>query len=408
MSAMSTSEPVLPLWKKLLFSAILLVILVGFAEIGSRWYLRTFQGYSGGPLLQYEFDPYKNVRPTRGFVDTRGLQHNSQGFRRSEDVSMEKPAGTYRIFLMGGSTAYGTGGLWPHLQKEYAVLDNQETIDAYLERGLSEAMPGTRIEVINAAIPSIWTHHHLIYLNQTILSYDPDMVVFVDGYNDFYHSAPDHDQFASYAYKEHAYVIMGEPTVQALAYANVWWFGRKSAFAHLLFRQARVVKQLLSPAPEQQPMEVERNLANLQEVYPNNALEMVDRTAALLQHEGVRGVFVLQPMLILEREREMPEIERKLFEFNVESYLPNYEEYMRGAVPLVREMEKSVVEANGGMFIDATPIYRGQQGQMFTDYVHLTPEANELLAGRIQQEIEPIVRAEAPGAFDGAMTMRAN
>ena len=59
-----------------------------------------------------------------------------------------------RLFLMGGSAAYGLGGLWPHIQREYAVLKNAETIDAYLERDLAPQFPGRRVEVINAAINS--------------------------------------------------------------------------------------------------------------------------------------------------------------------------------------------------------------------------------------------------------------
>ena len=80
------------------------------------------------------------------------------------------------------------------------MLPNDSTIDAFLERELGAQFPGTKIEVINAAITSTWTHHHLIYLNQRIIGYQPDMVLFLDGYNDFYFFNRDHDQFDSYGY----------------------------------------------------------------------------------------------------------------------------------------------------------------------------------------------------------------
>jgi lysophospholipase L1-like esterase len=293
--------------KKFVFYVIMFGLLALLFEGGARLYLRMSQGYSGGPLLQYEFDAYKNVRPTPNFVDTRGVQHNSQGFRRSSEVSRTKPAGTFRVFLMGGSTAYGTGGLWPHLQRTYPVLKNSQTIDTYLEHDLTRRFPGTRFEVINAAIPSIWTHHHLIYLNQSILKYKPDMVILVDGFNDFFYYDRGHDQFASYAYTE----------------------------------------------------------------------------------QKVDGVFVLQPMLILERNRPaMPEIEKRLLEFNLSSYLPNYEDFMRQAVPLVSNLERSTVERYGAMYLDGTNIFDNAQGQIFTDYVHLTPEANQMFATVIANHIQ--------------------
>ena len=373
--------------KKVVFSLFLLAVFAGMAELGARLYLRQFKGYTGGKLLQYEFDPYKNIRLTPSYVDSRGVTHNAQGFRRSSDVARAKPPGTYRIFLMGGSTAYGLGGVWPHIQKKYEVLKNSETIDSYLENQLSARFPGTRFEVINAAIPSIWTHHHLIYLNQAILKYSPDMVVLLDGYNDFYFYGRDHDQFFSYAYQEHSRTIMGDPTLGSLFYVNFWWLGRKSAFAHVALREARVVKQLFD-RPNRRPIQVDSAIAGLQDVYPKNALKMVERIAMLLEQEKVHGVFVLQPMLIMERERSaMPEIERKLFEFNRVSYLPNYEEFMRRAVPIVRELERPAVEKFGARFLDATPLFKDATGQVFTDYAHLTPSANEMLASFIANNI---------------------
>jgi hypothetical protein len=368
-----------------LASAVLIAVIL---EGGTRLYLRKSQGYSGGPLLQYVFDPYKNVLPTPNWVDTRGVKHNGQGFRRSADVSLRKPEGTFRVFLMGGSTAYGTGGLWPHIQRTYPVIKNSQTIDAYLERDLGKRFPGTRFEVINAAIPSIWTHHHLIYLNQTILKYQPDMVVLLDGYNDFYQTQKDHDQFGSYSYQEHSRVIMGDPTLRSLAYTNAWWLGRKSAFVHVLMRRARVVKQLFR-SYDRTPMNVPAALAALREIFPKNALTMVDRIALLLQHEKVDAVFVLQPMLIMERGRTgMPAVEKQLLDFNVKSYLPNYEAFMRQAVPLVSAMTRKTVEGNGAMFLDATNVFATAQGQVFTDYVHLTPQANQVLATFVANNIQ--------------------
>jgi hypothetical protein len=379
----------LPRWKVVAFSLVILTVFAAVLEIASNVYLRSARGYAGGEFLQYEFDPYKNIGLQRNWTDTRGVHHNAQGFRRTTDVAREKPEGTIRIFLMGASTAYGLGGMWPHLQEEFEVLDNSETIDAYLEQLLKQAWGTDRVEVINAAVPSIWTHHHLINLNQTILRYDPDMVLFLDGWNDHFFYSRSHDQFASYAYDEASNVIMGPPTVGALLRMNSWWLFRKSAFFHVVGRAAREVAPLLRGRTPPRPIDVEKAVEDVQWVFERNALQMIERNALILQAARIPAIFMLQPILAIERDRigRMPEIERRLFEFNLEAWAPGYEEFMRGAVPPISRRIAETVTPLGAGYLDMTGIYATSKGQIFTDYAHLTPEGNRILAERLLPEI---------------------
>jgi lysophospholipase L1-like esterase len=393
---MTPTEPSAPrITRKTVIVAglILLILLAGILEFATRVYLRAYRGYDGEHLYQFAFDPYKNILPTPNYVDTRGIKHNSVGFRRSTEVSVAKPAGTYRIFLMGASTAYGLGGLWPQIDDHYPVLKNEETIDAYLERDLSTQLPGRTIEVINAGITSSWTHHNLIYLNQTILRYQPDMVLFLDGFNDYYFYDEGHDQFKSYTYSLPSQVVLGEPTIYSLAYANGWWLFRKSALVHQLAAGAKNLHLLLAKHGPRTPVDVDKAVAAQERVFKANALKMEERSGLILENEGVIPVFMLQPMLILERNRAgMTGVERQLFDFNVSSYLPNYEQFITRAVQTVRDRESAMAAHVGGVFIDLTPIYESSEGQIFTDYAHLTPLGNQIAAQHIAERILPIIR----------------
>lgn len=384
-----------PRWKLATFWGVLILLLFTVLEVGARVGLRAFRGFDGKHLYQYEFDPYRNIHPTPNFVDHRGIRHNSVGFRRDSEVSMEKPAGTYRIFLMGASTAYGLGGLWPHIQRDFAVLDNSQTIDAYLEKLLADSMPGSRVEVINAAVTSTWTHHNLIYLNQHILKYDPDMVLFLDGFNDFLADERGHDQFASYSYGLPPRVIMGEPTLYALAYANLWWLFRKSAAAHVASRAGAVIWQAVRIRPEKQPLPVAQAVAGVQRNFPRNALKMQERSGLILRAESVRTVFMLQPFLILARDRKgMPDIERRLFDFNVSSYRQGYEEFATTVMPFIRAQQAAMVARVGATYLDLSTPFEGVDAQAFTDYAHLTPLGNRLLAERIYTHAIDGIRAD--------------
>ncbi len=385
----------LPRWKKALFSLLIVAVTATLLELIAITYLRHFKGYDGQNLQWHVYDAYKNMLPARNYEDTRVIHHNSVGFRSTREIPIKKPDDTYRIFLMGGSTAYGLGTMWPQLQKDYLALDDSETISAYLEKQLNYALPGRNIEVINAAISSHWTHHHLIYLNQSILRYEPDMIVFLDGQNDFFLFNQGHNQFASYSHQDHANTIMGKPTIHSLVYANAWWLFRKSAAVHIVGRAARDVSHQFSSS-DPKPIDVEAALASHRDVFSNNALKMNQRIAAILQVEDVKGVFVLQPALILEGQRRgMPEVERTLYKFNVQWTNSNYEEYRLRVLPFVRKSIAEAVEPLGAKFVDATGVYKNAKGQMFTDYCHLTPKANEILAAFIADTaVEQIATSE--------------
>ncbi|EDX72392.1 GDSL-like lipase/acylhydrolase domain protein [Coleofasciculus chthonoplastes PCC 7420] len=132
-------------------------------------------------------------------------QINRQGFRDTEPVPVDKPNNEFRIFLLGGSTAFGQ---WNP--------SNQATIAAQLEARLKErvaqqqrspekyrptdlpfykpdlekalALPPKikdgQYRVINAAVPGYASGNELAQLALQILPYQPDAIVVLDGYMD--------------------------------------------------------------------------------------------------------------------------------------------------------------------------------------------------------------------------------
>jgi hypothetical protein len=120
-------------------------------------------------------------------------------------------------------------------------------------------------------------------------------------------------------------------------------------------------------------------------------------------------------MLILERDRVSPSpIERQMFEFNVNSYLPNYETFMRLSTPWIAAREKAMTERVGATYLDLTGVFKTVEGQVYTDYCHLTPHGNEVVAAAIEQTITPMIqsriaahaRAAAPASTNSANEAR--
>lgn len=98
-----------------------------------------------------------------------------------------KRKGTFRIFIVGSSAAYG----WPYTEN-YGF-------SGYLRRALDNAAPG-KFEIINAAGVSFGSHRELDVLKDVIL-FDPDLVIIFCGNNEYVErnvltSAPDSRKIA--------------------------------------------------------------------------------------------------------------------------------------------------------------------------------------------------------------------
>jgi GDSL-like Lipase/Acylhydrolase family len=391
--------------------ALMLIVALGVFEGAAYLYLRLAAGYDGRHLMNYQFDDYKNIRLTPGFRNTRGIAHNQQGFRRSTETARVKPDGVYRIFVMGGSTAYGLHSMSSYGQTKYSVIRNDETIDHYLERYLAERLGQGRVEVINAAITSHYSHHHLIYLNQTILKYAPDMIVFVDGTNDYYPYEHGFDQFRDYAYQERAHQMLDEPTVGAWLQYTGWWLFRKSHMVHLAGKTLQPLWQLAKrPWRTRARIDVEPALTALRVNAEGNFVKMIERSALIVRHEGVTPVFALQPELVLTQRKVLSPLERQIYQELDTDWQENFVEYKNRARPIVTEYARRAAERSGGLFFDLTDIYGDVEGDVYTDYCHLTPLGNQKLAEYLGERLLPLVQkrfqAQAPPPRAGVAVAR--
>lgn len=84
---------------------------------------------------------------------------------RDPERPLEKPAGTFRIVLLGDSLTFGSG------------VNDEDTFGRQLERILNARAGGRRYQVINAACASWGTAHHLVFLEETGFKFRPDLVL---------------------------------------------------------------------------------------------------------------------------------------------------------------------------------------------------------------------------------------
>ena len=103
---------------------------------------------------------------------TDSITINSLGFRGAEFFTI-KPPDTYRIFMVGGSTMFGSG-----------ATSDETTIPGYLQQLLNEKDFGFDIEVINSGIQGADSNTELKLAEQKLVTFSPDLIIIYDGWND--------------------------------------------------------------------------------------------------------------------------------------------------------------------------------------------------------------------------------
>jgi len=102
---------------------------------------------------------------------TRRFSTNELGFRGGP-LAIPKPAGEYRVFVVGGSTT------------ECLFLDDAESLTARLEVYLRPLAPGRDVRVYGAAHSGDRSWDHVAMVSQRIAHLQPDLVIVFAGIND--------------------------------------------------------------------------------------------------------------------------------------------------------------------------------------------------------------------------------
>jgi len=355
------------------------------------------------PLPPTRMDRWTAWRNTPGY-ERIDIHHNGQGFRHDEEITIQKPPNTVRIFLLGGSAAYGHEGVYRDLDPEWVRIYNRDLIDVHLQKVLQEKHPERNWQVINAATTEFRMHQHLALIQSQLLLYQPDLIIFMDGHNDMSgiigSTTLPYDPHARTPHEEEFYSSVYPHSWQSWLFINAAWLRHNSVLFDLLQRKAiaksreetfgavdrgkpvRTPVQLedLSPALQQRAME---NLAQA-----GYYVRMVERLHNALASEGVEAVFSLQPELILSSKPLTP-VEAKLAE-HVKAISGPYVIYMYEHLrPRISQDVAESAARNHYVYVDLNDVFRDVKERTFSDYCHLLPMGNQLIAQRLYDSLSP-------------------
>jgi hypothetical protein len=337
---------------------------------------------------------------------------NEQGFRDDEPVSPQKAEGEVRIFVLGGSAAFGQlnsgnqATLASHLEKllDDRVADQRANSNRYQPATLpyradqvGEALalppriPDRQYRVINAAVPGYASGNELAMLMQRVSNYNPDILIVLNSYQDLLLPG---DQVATDIPGLDA-LVRGEreSTLQQVQTSVGDWFNglytvravdRFILQANAAEDESAILLNLMVPtettALEQHlptdDAELERRVAR----YRDNLLQMV-RWSSSTQRRLLIG---LQPE-ITGRSTEVMTPEESAILAKLGS---NYSDRIQtGYTNVSAAAEQAAAASANARLVNLQTLYENFEGQAFQSPTSLTDEANRVMAGRFFEAI---------------------
>jgi lysophospholipase L1-like esterase len=172
-----SSEVKLPLHKRLLFGLIYALFMIATLAIMGEVALRILPlgKFRSAPFRQYDPQLGVSLIPNMDVVHSRGcftghVVTNRWGFR-DRDRTLEKPAGEFRIALVGDSVVEGV-----HVNPD-------QVMNIQMEKQLQQK-GYKNVEVLNFGIEGIGTTQELIMYKERIRQFHPDLVILTVSDND--------------------------------------------------------------------------------------------------------------------------------------------------------------------------------------------------------------------------------
>ena len=375
---------------------IVAVLILGGAELAAR--IRQYHRFGPKSLhpmaLRDEFTGYR-MNPAYGRVDR---QHNEQGFRRDKDVSLEKSPNTVRLFITGGSTAYGaTTDMPEYTDNRWRLLYNNQTIDYYLEQKLNQAFPSQHWEVINAAAPAYQLSQELAEIQSVLLRYRPDYIILLDGNNDigalWKHAHKNYDPYAYTEGSEEFNLLANPGSFRSLLFFLADWIHTNSAAFRIMQDHLRSMemprrwgerktRQVGNPVHFSDLTSTEQAQFATAQNQLGYYTHMVQQMHRILDLDGVKAIFLLQPEVELTH-KQLTDSEQRMLDF--ELTVPGRTYSFQQLFPEIAGRMTAITREDGFAFLNLTDVFDQTSDQTFSDDCHLTPEGNRIIAERLFQ-----------------------
>ncbi|MGK7953839.1 MAG: SGNH/GDSL hydrolase family protein [Crocosphaera sp.] len=336
---------------------------------------------------------------------------NEQGLRDNDPVPVAKPKNEIRIFVLGGSTAFGqlnpnnNSTIAHQLEARLQQRVNQQKSSPSTYRPdvfpffvpsrqkLMKLPPKIRegnYRVINAAVPGYTSGNQLSQLALKILPYQPDLIVVLDGYGDLMlpsnqsqSDVPHIDEFLADAkgHFKNSLNFSADEWINNIglvrtyhSFTNPSKNARPAVDTSLpINTDAKPLKHYLPDNKDELKLRVDR--------YRENHKRLIQLSAKM----GIPVVLAVQPEITSRPLEKLSPDEKavrdRLSQQYIEEMPAAYQEFVKATQQLGKAYPKNVKVLNFYQSNSNFPT------PMFTDTVHLTEKSNTVLAETLYHAI---------------------
>jgi lysophospholipase L1-like esterase len=365
------------------------------------------------PLLGYQLKPNQQ---------NPALTLNNQGLRRAKPLDLAKPKTEIRILVLGGSTAFGL--LAPNNDATFAqqleTLLNQQVQDqrSNAKKFRPDVLPYFADEqekalklppkireaqylVINAAVPGHTSGNTLAQLT-SLLNYQPDAIVLLDGYSDLL--LPSNQSAASIPHlpsltSNAASHLLSTLTTGLGQFIGQFYLVKLPAF--FLTQPKPSVEAVVDPSElnagalrDRLPKD-DADLKLRSDRYQSN-LQSISRIAAGAK---IPVLYALQPELSHRSASSITKSEKAALDALGSDYGPRIDKSYKALQTAAEEAKKNspnLIILKNKERIDRI------KGDVFLDPIHLNQAGNQAIADQLYEAIAPKLHVEAkPFSGDG-------
>jgi lysophospholipase L1-like esterase len=291
----------------------------------------------------------KNVRKLEPNQHFATININSHGFR-GEEIEKDKPENTYRIMVLGGSTAFGMGS-----------TSDQNTIPGYLQKKFDDAEI-LNVEIINAGVGGTISYEEKYFALNYLIDYKPDLFLIYDGANDVRYRIIDQESLIDNKEKEEGFKFGNYP----------------------FYRTPFVISKLTNP--NYYSTDAPQN-----EIISNNIKEkVVDRYIEnwkdfCVKQNQIKTMIFLQP-IVGTSNRTLSSTDEV---FMLRQDVPAELDMLKDIASSLNELEEVCSAA-----IDLRNSFDGINKPIFYDQAHVSDFGNEIIADIIFENIVDTVKTD--------------